>query len=439
MPRRKPGPAVLAVATLLMLAPAGALAAKKPSPNGRHAISINVSANPVVAGDPLLIYGRLTGPNDAGRQVTLWHRVNPAPRFTVVQRTQTDANGYYAFSRADGVVTSNRNWYVQSLGARSRTLHERVFALVTLNGPANGSTLETGPAHKVTFTGTVSQPNRAGQAVLLQRQSAATGGDDWRTIDHGRLGTGGTFSITHRFVDPGEANIRVLVRRTSRNLASPSSILEYQIDQAQNPALTIKASADPLTFGESVVFSGVVAGGASQPVTLLAHTDGQGFAPVAQVTTDAGGSYAFPAQTPINSTFYKVTGAGRSSAILFEGVKDALTAAVSATSVPAGQTVTFAGTVAPDKTGHVIYLQRKNATGDDFHTVQVARVAAGSTYTIVHRVFVPGAKVFRVRIPGGPENQGAVSAPFTVTVTPAPAASLPPAADGVTVGSTAGG
>ncbi|MEA2354619.1 MAG: hypothetical protein QOD61_748 [Solirubrobacteraceae bacterium] len=438
MPPRRFGPAVLAGLSIVALAPSGALAAKHPSPNARHGISINVSANPVVAGDPLVIYGRLTGSGDAGRTVTLWHRVNPAPRFTVVQQTQTDANGFYAFSRADGVVTSNRNWYVRSVGARSRTIHERVFALVTLNGPPDGSTLVTGKANRVTFTGTVSQPHPAGDTVVLQRQSAAAGGDDWRTIDRGRVTAGGTFSIAHAFVNPGDANIRALVRRTSRNLASPSSVLEYQIDQAQNPGLTIHASANPLTYGGSVVVSGVLAGGGGQPVTLLAHTAGQGFSRVAQVTTDAGGSFSFPGQTPVNSTFYEVQGAGRTSAVLFEGVRDALTTSVSATSVPAGQTVTFSGAVAPDKTGHVIYLQRKNPTGDDFHTIEVGRVGPGSAYSLVHRVFEPGTKVFRVRIPGGPENQGAASPAITVTVTPVSPASLPAAAEGVSVGSTTG-
>jgi hypothetical protein len=437
MSPRRLGSVALAVLSLLLLAPAGALAAKHPSPNGRHAISINISSNPVVAGDPLVIYGRLVGPGNGGQVVHLWHRIDPAGRFTIVSQTQTDANGYYAFFRADGVVTSNRNWYVKSLAAQSRTVHEHVFSLVTLSGPATGSTLLTGPAHRTTFTGTVS-PYQAGTLVVLQRQSAATGGDDWQTIDRGRVRAGGTFSITHTFVNPGDANIRVLVRRTIRNLASPSNVLEYEINQAQNPALTINTSADPLTFGQSVVVSGVLAGGASQPVTLMAHTDGQRFSPVAQTTTDASGAYAFPAQTPVNSTFYQVQGAGKKSAQVFEGVKDALTASVSATSVTAGQTVTFSGGVAPDKTGHVIYLQRQNTSGGDFHTVQVGRVGPGSTYSIVHRLFEPGSKVLRILIPGGPENQGAASPPFTITVTPAPAAALPPVSGGVTVGSTTG-
>ena len=150
--------------------------------------------------------------------------------------------------------------------------------------------------------------------------------------------------------------------------------------------------------------------------------------PVAEVSTDAGGNYTFAAQSPIDSTFYKVKAAGKSSAVLYEGVKDVLTAQVSATTVQAGQSLTFAGAVAPDHTGHVIYLERQNATGGDFHVVQVARVKVGSAYSIVHTVYEPGVKVFRVKIPGGPENEGAASNPFTITVTPAPAAALVPEA-----------
>jgi hypothetical protein len=117
-----------------------------------------------------------------------------------------------------------------------------------------------------------------------------------------------------------------------------------------------------------------------------------------------------------------------SSAVLYEGVKDLLTAQVSATTVQAGQSITFSGTVSPDHTGHAIYLERQNAHGPGFHVIQVAFVGAGSTYSIVHQLYVPGAKVLRVYIPGGPENQGAASAPFTIQVTPSAASALRPEA-----------
>ena len=113
------------------------------------------------------------------------------------------------------------------------------------------------------------------------------------------------------------------------------------------------------------------------------------------------------------------------SAILFEGVTDVLTASASATTITQGGTVNFSGTVAPDQTGHVIWLQEENAAHTGFHTVQVAPVLPGSTYTIVHQIFAVGTHTFRVEIPGGPENGGANSQMFDVTVTPVSAQQLP--------------
>jgi hypothetical protein len=403
------------------LVPGAAQAAKHASPNGRHNVSINVSDNPVVAGDQLAIWGRLQGPNNGNRVVTLWHRINPAPRFTPIQRVRTDANGFYAIFRPNGVVNSNRNWFVRSLNARSRTIHERVFLLVTLAGPADGSNLLTGPAHKTTFTGTVS-PADAGRKVVLQRQNADKG-NGWNTIDRGRVGNDGTYSIVHTFRVPGSANIRVLVQRTRRHLASPSNVLSYEVSQAQNPNLTLQPSADPIAAGQSVTLSGVLAGGAGQPVMLYAKTGGGNFTQVAQTTADSTGGYSFT-QSPLFNTIYQARGAGKNSAQLFEGVKDVLTASVSATTVNAGDPVTFSGTVAPDQTGHVIYLQRQNPSGSGFHNVQAAVVGTGSTYSITRRLSAPGTKVFRVFIPGGPRNQGAASDPFTITVNQGSPASL---------------
>jgi hypothetical protein len=401
---------------LLALAPAAAEARRHPSPNGRHNISIAVSDNPVVAGDQLAIFGRLRGPRNGNRVVVLWHRINPRRFFTPVQRTTTDAHGFYAFLRPTGVVNTNRNWYVKSLGARSRTVHERVFSLVTLSGPADGSNLETGPAHKVTFSGTVS-PFAVGDRVILQRQNADSG-KGWHRIDQTRVRRGGRFTIPHTFRVPGDANVRVLVKATRRNIASVSDVLSYEISQAQNPALTLNSSADPLTIGQSTTLSGTLQNGGGQAINLLAKTAGAQFTQVATTVADPSGNYSF-VQVPLHSTLYQVQGGGKQSAQLFEGVKFLLTASESPSTVNAGDQVTFSGTVSPDATGHVIYLQRQNPSGNGFHTVQVENVGTGSVYSISRRLFVPGTKVFRVFIPGGPMNQGAASQAFTITVNPA--------------------
>lgn len=421
-------PAIVAAASLLALAPAGASAHKHPSPSGRCRIDINAPRE-ISAGEPVVAFGRLRcvhRANAAGQTVKLFEHSFGTPGYRLVQSASTDAHGFYELTQPD--VTGNSSFYVRSHGAQSARRRVRVEAQVTLSGPPEGTQLLTGAPNKVTFTGTVN-PANAGARVILQRQNALTG-NAWHRIDSGVVGPEGGFTIVHTFVVPGDANIRVLVRSQGRNVPSLSSTLTYAISQAQNPALTIAASADPIAFGQSVTISGTLAGGADMPVTLLAHTDQQSFAPVAQVNTDGSGNYSFPAQSPVNSTFYEVKGTGKTSAVLYEGVKDALTATVSPSTIQAGQTLTFAGTVAPDHTGHIIYLERQNASGNGFHVVQIETVGAGSTYSIVHRVYDPGTKVFRIKIPGGPENEGAVSTPFTVQVTPAPAATLTPEGPG---------
>jgi hypothetical protein len=453
MHSRKVVSAMVAMAALL-LAPTGASAFKHPSPSGRCRVSINVAPPEITAGDPVVIFGQLhcrAPAQQANQTVKLYHHLigSHSFGFTYVQSVSTDAHGFYEFSRADGVVETNRAWYVRAHGARSATKRIRVGAQVSFAGPPTGTQLLTGPANKVTFTGSVS-PADVGARVILERQNALTG-SEWRRIDVGSVEPGGSFTIVHTFRFPGDANLRVLVRSQGRNVPSASDPLEYEISQAQNPALTIVASQDPISFGQSVTITGVLAGpsAADRPVTLLARTDGQSFAPVAQATTDASGNYSFPAQSPMNSTFYRVTtanhvvcagaavpvrapcapqpaGAVVKSAVLYEGVKDILTAQVSATTIQAGQKLTFSGSVSPSHPGHVVYLERQDANGPGFHVVDVAQVNPDSTYSIVHEVYDAGTKVFRVYIPGGPENLGAASQPFTITVTPAPAGVLVP-------------
>jgi hypothetical protein len=424
-----------AIAALLAAAaPAGAsaigkAAGKHSSPNGRCAVNINVAPGQITAGDSVVVFGRLRcrgrSQNVAGQMVTLLERTSSSAGFGVAQTTLTDTRGFYELAVAG--LQTNSSFFVRSHGATSGRRTVTVAAQVTLSGPPEGAQLFTGAANKVTFTGTVS-PADVGARVVLQRQNAATG-NEWHRIDLGHVSAGGTFSITHTFVVPGDANIRVLVRSQRRNIPSPSNVLPYEISQAENPNLTIQASANPISYGQSVTISGTVAGAPKAPVTLEAHTARQhGFAPVAEVSTDAAGNYTFPAQSPINSTFYEVKGAGKTSAVLYEGVKDMLTAEVSPTTIQAGQTLTFSGKVSPDHSGHVVYLERQNLSGMGFHVVQVGFVGAGSTYSLVHMVYDPGTKVFRVKIPGGPENEGAASPPFTIVVTPAPAVALSPEA-----------
>lgn len=399
---------------------------------GRCRIGIQVAPQQITAGEPIVVFGRLRcagRSGEAGQRVALYQHLRSQRGFSYVQSVTTGVGGYYEISGAGGLVETNRSFYVFSDGAFSRVRHVRVGAQVTLSGPAEGSQLLTGKDNKVTFTGVV-RPADVGARVVLQRQDAENG-QSWHRIDSARVGAGGAFSIPHVFIVPGDASIRVLVRSDGRNVPSTSNVLGYEISQAQNDALTIEASADPIVIGQTLSIKGKLVGApAGTPLQLFAHTRHGQIAAIAETTTGAGGEYSFAPQSPLYSTFYEVKGGGETSATLFEGVHDLLSAQASATSVQQGQPVVFSGSVSPQHPGHVIYLEQMNASGDGFHVIEVGFLGAGSTYELRHVFYVTGTRMVRIYIPGGPENEGAASQTFAIQVTPAPVHALGPERNG---------
>jgi hypothetical protein len=426
-----------AVATAVgTIALSGAAASAAPGHPGVHAgrsgrcrVTLNVAPRLITSGESVLAYGGLSPActdEGAGQTVTLYESSVSSPGYSVAGTITTAKGGGYQIPVSD--LTTNSSFYAATGSVRSAQRLVRVAAQVTLTGPPEGvvaTDLRTGRHNRVTFTGTVS-PVDAGAQVILQRQNAIKG-NEWHRIDYGLVnkeGTvtkAGTFSITHTFVVAGDANVRVVVRSGRRNVPSKSNILTYEIVQAQNPQLTIESSANPISYGQTVTLSGAVAGAPNTPVQLLAHTAQQaGFTQVAEVKTNASGDYTFPAQMPLASTYYRVQGAGKRSAVLYEGVKFVLTASVSATTVQSGQALEFSGTVTPGETGHVVYLERENAAGLGFHVIAEGTVTAASTYSIVHAFYPVGTNVVRIKVPGGPLNGSTDSQTFTIQVEPAP-------------------
>jgi hypothetical protein len=433
-----------AAVTLALSGAAASAAVRHAGENGRRSgrchVTLRVAPRLITDGESVLAYGQLSpacAEKGANQAVTLYESSVSSPGYSIAGTTTTTAGGGYEITVKG--LTTNSSFYAATGTARSVQRVVRVAAQVTLSGPPEGvvpTDLRTGRHNRITFTGTVS-PADVGARVILQRQNAIRG-NEWHRIDRGVVGEEGivtktgTFSITHTFVVAGDANIRVVVRSSRRNVPSASNILTYEIVQAQNPQLTIESSANPISYGQTVTLSGVVAGAPSTAVKLFARTaEGGGFKQVGEADTNASGDYTFPAQMPLDSTYYQVQGAGKRSAVLYEGVKFVLTAGVSETTVKSGQKVVFSGTVTPGVLGHVIYLERENAAGTGFHVVEVSTLSTGSIYSIAHTIYTAGTDVFRVRIPGDPQNGGAVSPPFTIQVAPAPSPStLTPEAPG---------
>jgi len=399
--------------------------------SGYH-LTLAVAPDPDVSGDPLTMVGTLTNGHGLpvqGVRLDLFHRVDPAPFFTPIQRTRTQAGGFFQINRAEGVVVSNREWFVLARGpggrvlAHSRIVRERVYAELTLTA-STGTALTGQP---VVFSGTVS-PRHTGEHVVIERQVGATG-TSWRRVGTARIEAGGTFSYTRSFHRPSEvgpATLRAVLPGDDRNIRSYSEPVQVTIQQAESPELSLMPSAPSIVVGQSVTLagklvapvSGTVAG---QLVTLYAHTHGSHFAAVATATANGEGAFTFT-QAPINNTAYEVKAGGRVSATVFEGVHDVITATPSASSGEVGQKITVSGLVVPLHVGDVVYLQLRNSAGH-YQTIQVTFVGAASTYSFSHQLQSAGMKTYRVYIPGGPENLGGASEPFTVNV--APAAALP--------------
>lgn len=422
--------AMLACALSALVAALGASAASA-APHHNRGLSIRAVPHQIIAGESVLIYGRLSGADHGNQVIRLYHRIAPNRGYSLIGVTKTDSQGLYEFTRAEGIVETNRSWFVRGPAfTHSRTVYERVSALVSLAASATSS--ET--RHPVVFSGHVT-PSHAGNRVLLQYNTV---GDDWHTLKAGRIGPDSNFSITAAFRTPGERNLRVLLPRDARNVASASDPVSVLTQQTEHGDFTINTTdpivpnASPYTISGTLYQPGTTTPEPGTSVSLFAHEPGmRGARLVTTATTDSAGNYAFADLTSTVNQLYQVRttyGPRRDgSAILFQGVQDVVNMNPSSgSSSTVGGRITFTGNVAPDKSGHVIYLQRLGADGD-WHTVEVRIVRPGSVFSFGWTFGTAGTKQFRARIFGGPANLGAASAPVTVQVTQPPVTSLPSA------------
>ncbi len=418
----------LLVASLIAL-PGSASAA--PHPHHNDGLTIAATPDPITAGQGVLIYGQLQGPNNANRRVYLFHRINPASHFTIVGSRVTNAEGYYEFVRADGVVVSNRNWFVAGpRHTHSRTIHELASAVVTLSADSASPTT----SQPVQLSGTVF-PAHPHQRVLLQAQDS-TSGDGWHTITSAYTHGDSSFATSYKFRTPGSYTLRAYFPGDRRNTPGQSDDLNLTVQQAQNPSFTIAASAPIITNGQTETISGsLFAAGSTTtpqpnvPVTLYGRTLNGDFKALESGMTDASGKYSFT-QMPIRNTIYHVetgNGSHQKTANLYVGVQDVVTIALSSSTTTVGGAVTVSGTVTPEHSGHIIHLEAQNSSGD-WVILKSGVVNGSSQYSFTFTPGQAGTVQLRVEINGGPVNVGGVSTPQTLTVTGvAPVTSLPPA------------
>ena len=176
-----------------------------------HCLTIATTPNPSTDGQSVLISGRLQGPRRGDAVVVLWRRLPGGTRFHPTAATRTNRAGRYSMTvRVDG----NRWWYVTSHEVRSRTVHQRVHALIRLVP----SETRAAPTDQVVFGGSVT-PGHSGARVTLQ-QRRPTG---WQTIAQGRGSAASTFTINHGFASDGAYQLRIYLRWGAHNINSYSS------------------------------------------------------------------------------------------------------------------------------------------------------------------------------------------------------------------------
>jgi hypothetical protein len=412
------------VACVGMAAPAAAGAA----PVHNRGLTIHVVPNPIIAGEAVLIYGQLRGPDHANQVIRLYHRINPAPRFTLIGTTRTNSLGQYEFSRAENIVDTNRSWFVRGPGlSHSRTVHERVAALVSLAASAPAGFTR----HPLVFSGHVT-PGHAGSPVVLQAENAA--GTAWHTLKRGRVGAGSDYNISYAWRVPGAYDIRVLFPGDRRNVSAPSDPVTVLIQQTEVPDFTITTSDPIVPNGQSVTISGVLdQAGTTTPepgtsVSLFGRLPrATRFKEITTTTTGTDGSYNFLNVKSATNELYQVRttfAPMRHSAVLFEGVQNVVTMQASSQTSSVDGHITFTGSVSPDKAGHVIYLE-KLGKDNNWHIVEARFVNPASTFTFGWTFGTAGTKAFRARITGAPVNVGGASSPVTIDVTQAPLSALP--------------
>ena len=427
------------MAAVTALAAAVAPGVADAAPRHNHGLTINATPNPIISGDGVLIYGQLNGANSGGQTVVLFHRVNPAGSFTRIGATKTNVQGFYEFTRAEGVVLTNRSWFVRAPlrtgNVHSRTVHERVAAALSIAASAPSG--DTG--HPVTFSGHVDPVGfHVGERVYLQQQ--AQSGDDWHTLKSGVIGPGSNYSIPYRFRTAGARDVRVLFGGDDRNIGAVSDSLTVTIQQNQNPSFTINTSAPVVDENTPATISGVLyvapasATSSMVPdpgvsVTLWARQLGAPNPhPVGATTTGTDGSYSFSVSPQQNAEYFVRTTfappAHRRTADLFVGARDVVSLQASATSTPVGQRITLTGSVLPDKAHHLVELQRLGKDGD-YHTVALGVINRSSAYRFAWRFGNTGTFSFRTRVPGDQQNVSGDSSPVQITVTPAAVSTLP--------------
>lgn len=376
----------------------------------------------ITAGETATISGLISCPPDvraADQRVAIYQSQPGLQQAAASPTTVTAAaDGSYSFTSAALSANTLFRVHVGRHGAHTVVKVAPHVTLAMATPSAQTSALADGQRRarrdRVTFVGTV-DPYQSGAQVELQ-VAYASAPDLWRTVAYGRVGEDGSYSIAHSFHTPGETLVRAVAHAGKHKVPAASESLSYDATQPQNPKLTIFSTPDPLTAGQAVTITGAAAGVAGQTVTLMARTPSGPAAQVATTTTDGEGHYSFT-QSPLQSTYYRVTDSSTGSTLLAEPVRLSVMPDTIATPAQVGQPFVFTGTIVPATVGVSVRLERENVSGTGFVPVASAISNGESRYEISSSFAKAGTYTMRVKAPNDGKHAASASAPFTVEVT----------------------
>jgi hypothetical protein len=176
------------------------------------------------------------------------------------------------------------------------------------------------------------------------------------------------------------------------------------------PSVTLAASVNPVRYGHSVKFSGVVSSpnnsGVAVQLQAKAFPYTGAFVQVGNtVLTNTSGGFTFITTPLLNAQFRAVArraGADLISPVIVEKVRLSVGTKVSDFTPRKGQRVKFSGSVKPSHVGTTVRIQRRTSSGS-YKTIAKthtkAATATRATYSI--RVRISRTAYYRVRVSSG--------------------------------------
>jgi phospholipase C len=208
--------ALVAVPLVISVTGASPVAVGKPAASVKK-VTLHSHPNPAPAGGRATVSGRLRGSAVGRTRVVLWQRLPWQHHFHKLASTRADHRGGYSFTKRFDV---DRRMYAVADGVRSRTVHFKQQASVTLTTPT--TTVDAnGP---VAFFGHIA-PRHGGAHVTVQQLS----GTHWVTLSTVKLDSQSNFSYFPVFQVGGVHALRAMFRGDSKNSESVSPQLPVYV------------------------------------------------------------------------------------------------------------------------------------------------------------------------------------------------------------------